>query len=140
MKSEQVRTLPNTAIERLAKALDAGQSNALTTFLRVAARFHRHSFRNVMLIAMQRPDATRVAGFHTWRKLARFVKRGEKLEERLVDLGAVDGPRDRRLGIEEEWIIRTGVAPELLPKRFALSVQHHDRLAIEPPLGLVALR
>lgn len=31
-----------------------------------------------MLIASQRPDATRVAGFWTWKKLRRFVKKGEK--------------------------------------------------------------
>jgi hypothetical protein len=28
--------------------------------------------------ALQRPAATRVAGFHTWKELGRFVKRGEK--------------------------------------------------------------
>ena len=31
-----------------------------------------------MAIAMQRPDAVRVAGFHTWRELGRYVKKGEK--------------------------------------------------------------
>jgi antirestriction protein ArdC len=42
------------------------------------ARFPRYSFRNQLLIASQRPDATRVAGFQTWRQLGRWVKRGEK--------------------------------------------------------------
>ena len=32
----------------------------------------------VMLIARQKPDATNVAGIHTWNSLGRFVKRGEK--------------------------------------------------------------
>jgi hypothetical protein len=40
--------------------------------------FHHYSFNNILLICSQRPDATRVAGFHTWRKLKRFVKKGEK--------------------------------------------------------------
>jgi hypothetical protein len=31
-----------------------------------------------MLIASQNPTATHVAGFHTWHKLGRFVKKGEK--------------------------------------------------------------
>jgi N-terminal domain of anti-restriction factor ArdC len=31
-----------------------------------------------MLIASQKPTATHVAGFHTWHKLGRFVKKGEK--------------------------------------------------------------
>ncbi|GFO81041.1 MAG: hypothetical protein A49_06680 [Methyloceanibacter sp.] len=42
------------------------------------ARFHRYSFGNVMLITLQRPDATQVAGFRAWRILGRTVKRGEK--------------------------------------------------------------
>jgi hypothetical protein len=42
------------------------------------ARFHNYSLGNVMAIAMQRPDAVRVAGFHTWRELGRYVKKGEK--------------------------------------------------------------
>lgn len=41
------------------------------------ARFHRYSFGNVALILSQRPDATRVAGYYTWIKLHRYVRRGE---------------------------------------------------------------
>lgn len=40
--------------------------------------FHRYSMRNLMLIGFQKPDATRVAGFTTWKKLGRQVRRGEK--------------------------------------------------------------
>jgi len=42
------------------------------------ARFHQYSFGNIMLIASQRPDATHVAGFQGWKKLGRFVRKGEK--------------------------------------------------------------
>ena len=42
------------------------------------ARFHRYSLHNVCLIMAQRPTATRVAGFHAWRTLGRFVRKGEK--------------------------------------------------------------
>src|SRR5436190_638308 len=41
-------------------------------------RFHRYSWGNVLLINSQRPDATRVAGFHTWHDVGRSVKKGEK--------------------------------------------------------------
>src|SRR6266849_8846113 len=41
-------------------------------------RFHRYSWGNVLLINSQRPDATQVAGFHTWHDLGRWVKKGEK--------------------------------------------------------------
>src|SRR6516164_2512941 len=50
----------------------------LAAMLRAMARFHRYSFHNVCLIASQRPTATRVAGFQTWRALNRFVRKGEK--------------------------------------------------------------
>ena len=41
-------------------------------------RFRRYSPRNLLLILRQRPDAKHVAGFHTWRKLGRAVRRGER--------------------------------------------------------------
>ena len=43
-----------------------------------AAKFHRYSFNNQLLIFIQRPDATRVAGFNRWRSLGRTVRKGEK--------------------------------------------------------------
>jgi antirestriction protein ArdC len=46
--------------------------------LEYQGRFHRYSFGNVVLITSQFPDATRVAGFRTWQKLGRTVRRGEK--------------------------------------------------------------
>ena len=42
------------------------------------SRFYRYSPNNVMLIAMQRHEATHVAGFNAWRKHGRFVRKGEK--------------------------------------------------------------
>jgi hypothetical protein len=44
---------------------------------RVKARFHRYSARNVFLIMYQYPEATRVAGYTTWQRLGRQVRRGE---------------------------------------------------------------
>jgi len=46
--------------------------------LEVAGRFTRYSFGNVMLIAIQRPDATRVAGYRTWQSMGRQVRKGER--------------------------------------------------------------
>jgi hypothetical protein len=42
------------------------------------SRFHRYSLHNTWLIAAQRPDATLVAGFQTWKTMHRFVRRGEQ--------------------------------------------------------------
>ncbi len=46
--------------------------------LKVASKFHRYSFNNHLMIFLQRPDATVVAGFNRWKSLGRFVKKGEK--------------------------------------------------------------
>jgi antirestriction protein ArdC len=48
------------------------------SWLDVQSRFHRYSFGNTLLIALQRPDATQVAGFHAWLRLSRHVRKGEK--------------------------------------------------------------
>jgi antirestriction protein ArdC len=78
MKAEQAKRLTDEHLQGLAQALEAGHSQTLRDYLAVMARFPRYSFRNQLLIAAQRPDATRVAGFQTWRQLGRWVKRGEK--------------------------------------------------------------
>jgi antirestriction protein ArdC len=78
MKADQAKKLADEALAKLAAALEAGQSEALSAYLAALGRFHRYSFGNVMMIAAQRPDASQVAGFHTWRKLGRFVRKGEK--------------------------------------------------------------
>ncbi len=46
--------------------------------LRTAAKFQNYSFNNQLLIFLQCPDATHVAGFHRWKSLGRTVKKGEK--------------------------------------------------------------
>jgi hypothetical protein len=78
MNADDLKKLTSDAVDRLALLLDAGHSDQLTATLRAMARFHRYSFHNVCLIASQRPTATRVAGFQTWRTLNRFVRKGEK--------------------------------------------------------------
>lgn len=78
MNADQLKKLTTDALDRLGALLDAGQSDQLTAMLKTMARFHRYSLSNVCLISAQRPDATRVAGFHAWRSLGRFVRKGEK--------------------------------------------------------------
>ncbi len=78
MKNEKIKEITSKAIEQLVAAVNEGRSETLTAYLSAMAKFHRYSFRNVMLIAMQKPTATHVAGFHAWHKFGRFVKKGEK--------------------------------------------------------------
>ena len=53
-------------------------SGAFKEYLRFLAAFHRYSPNNSLLIFLQRPDATRVAGYKRWRELGRQVRRGEE--------------------------------------------------------------
>lgn len=53
-------------------------SSEFRKWLNHLGQFHDYSFGNIMLIAIQRANATRVAGFNTWKKLGRNVKKGEK--------------------------------------------------------------
>ena len=66
--------------ERLEQGVkDIFTSEMYTTYLRTMAKFHNYSFNNTLLIAMQRPDATLMAGFNAWKnKFNRYVKKGEK--------------------------------------------------------------
>jgi len=78
MKTEDAKALAESALDALAAQLEAGHSACLAAYLASMARFHRYSANNILLIHVQRQDATRVAGFSAWRKLGRFVRRGEK--------------------------------------------------------------
>lgn len=49
-----------------------------TSWLEYAGRFHNYSFNNQLLIRMQFPKATQVAGFHRWKDLGRNVEKGSK--------------------------------------------------------------
>lgn len=55
------------------------ESDKYRQYLSTMSRFHRYSVNNTMLIYMQRPDATHVAGFNKWRdQFGRNVLKGEK--------------------------------------------------------------
>ena len=53
-------------------------SEGWTRWLRVRRCFHGYSMNNQLLIALQAPQATRVAGFRAWLKTGRCVRKGEK--------------------------------------------------------------
>jgi hypothetical protein len=60
-----------------AQVEDLVDSDRWKQFLAVAARFHRYSANNVLLLLSQMPSATRVAGYRRWQSLGRQVRRGE---------------------------------------------------------------
>ena len=78
MPDEKAKKAADDALQRLMAELEKGHSEALKNYLTAMGRFHRYSWNNVLLIHSQKPEATRVAGFHTWHDLGRSVKKGEK--------------------------------------------------------------
>lgn len=78
MKSEQIKSITEKATQQLVASLDAGHSETLNAYLKAIGRFHRYSLHNAMLIALQKPNASHVAGFRTWNEFGRYVKKGEK--------------------------------------------------------------
>ena len=66
------------AVDTLVAEVEAGHSARLTAYLTAMGRFHRYSLGNVLLIGMQCPRATHVAGFRAWQRLGRRVRKGER--------------------------------------------------------------
>ncbi len=98
MKREEATRLVENGIAKLNEALQSGRSETLERFLATLARFHNYSFGNAILIWSQKPDATQVAGFHAWRKLGRFVKKGE---HGIAILAPMVSRKDREHGVPD---------------------------------------
>jgi antirestriction protein ArdC len=77
-RNKNNQELVKSSIDALIEALEAGHSEALSAYLTAMSQFHTYSFQNILLIASQRPTATKVAGIRSWNELGRRVKRGEK--------------------------------------------------------------
>ncbi len=87
MTETESKTLAQSNKERLKEITDSiesgiqelFQSERYAEYLRTMSRFHKYSVNNTLLIFMQKPDATRVAGFNKWRdQFERHVKKGER--------------------------------------------------------------
>ena len=63
-------------VQGLIEQLEQGHSEGLSAYLTAMGRFHNYSFGNILEIARQKPNATRVAGLHAWNQLGRKVKKG----------------------------------------------------------------
>ena len=64
-------------VQALIEQLEQGHSEGLTAYLSAMGKFHNYSFGNILEIARQKPDATRVAGLYAWNQLGRNVRKGE---------------------------------------------------------------
>ncbi len=78
LKENKAKSLIDNAINDLIESIEKGQSDDLKNYLQTMGRFYHYSFTNIMLISRQFPNASQIAGFQTWKKLNRFVLKGEK--------------------------------------------------------------
>lgn len=84
---EEIRSttfqLEGKDLQSILKSLEKGiseifNSERYTKYLQTMSKFHSYSFNNTMLIALQRPDATLVAGYQNWKSMGRQVMSDEK--------------------------------------------------------------
>lgn len=79
-------------LTKITEQLERGIKDFFTSehyqeYLNTMSKFHSYSFNNTLLIAMQKPEATFVAGYHAWKdKFERHVKKGEKGIQILVPI------------------------------------------------------
>ncbi|WP_190824778.1 ArdC-like ssDNA-binding domain-containing protein [Saccharopolyspora pogona] len=88
-------------------------------WLDVAARFHTYSPNNQLLIALQKPDATQIAGYNAWQDLGRQVRKGEKGITILAPVTAIVGWRLKSGEVveSEKPVRKTDVPPGAVPVR-----------------------
>lgn len=70
-------------IKELTDKLEAGikevfESDKYKKYLTAVQKFHSYSYNNSLLIMLQKPNASYVAGYKTWETLGRYVRKGEK--------------------------------------------------------------
>ncbi len=78
MRTNDVKSIARQAFDRLVEAVEAGKSERLVEYLKAMGKFHKYSLGNAILISVQKPDATHVAGYRTWQKLGRYVRKDEQ--------------------------------------------------------------
>lgn len=95
--------------EQLEKSIqDFMESEKYKAFLSSMAKFHNYSLNNQILIAVQKPDSTLCAGYTTWQKQNRYVKKGEKGIKIIC-------PSPYKKEYLKDVIDKTTGKPELLP-------------------------
>ncbi len=79
-------------VKEITDKLEAGlkelfESEKYKSYLSTMSKFHNYSFNNTLLIAMQKPEATLVAGYQAWQmNFERHVNKGEKRQSVFLPL------------------------------------------------------
>lgn len=77
-QEQRLRAHLDSGVRQLLGEMQQGQSGRLLKYLEFTARFHRYSAHNQMLIYLQCPHATFVAGYRKWQDWGYQVAKGEK--------------------------------------------------------------
>ena len=117
MTTDKARALAEqieSSVNALAQETDAvRKSQTFLNWLNAMAQFHSYSLNNQILILLQRPSASRVAGFQAWRKMGRHVVKGAKgiailapcVYGKKADPENEDSPTVKRLsGFKVVWV------------------------------------
>ncbi len=99
-------------------------SEGWQAWLATRRHFHQYTFSNQLLIAMQHPEATRVAGFRTWLKLGYAVRRGQ----RAIRIWMPITPSRKRV---EKWV-HAGSNADDKPRTYFKLGPVFDREQVEP--------
>ena len=79
MRANELKEICENHVNDLIKAIaETRDEKKFLDYLNFCSRFHRYSFSNRILIWSYKPDATFVAGFKTWSKMGRRVKKGAR--------------------------------------------------------------
>jgi N-terminal domain of anti-restriction factor ArdC len=77
-REAQLRAQVDRGLRSLLTEMQQGKSERLLQYLAFTARFHKYSAQNQMLIYLQRPDATFIAGYRRWQELGYQVRKRER--------------------------------------------------------------
>lgn len=128
-KANELRMEVENRLRELERLSEEARSGVLREWLRMVGRFHRYSIYNTWLILLQRPGATLVAGYRTWQKLGRQVRRGEKgiaiLIPRRYKVEVID-PETGEVREEEKVYFTTG---------YVFDVSQTEGKPLPPPPG-----
>ena len=107
-------------MKEITECLEQGVKEIFTSekymaYLKTMAKFHHYSFNNTVLIMMQKPDATLVAGYNAWKeKFGRQVKRGEKGIRIIAPLPVkISGESPKFDPVTDEPVLRPDGQPEM---------------------------
>lgn len=107
----QGKEAAESKLDTIMKSLEEGVEKVFTSeqyqmYLQTMAKFHNYSFNNTLLIAMQRPDATLLAGYQTWqKKFHRHVKRGEKGIKIIAPVPVKEKRQEEKIDEETQEIV-----------------------------------